>query len=51
MAASSDEVSSSDSESGEQLPTTGAASMMELAAASIISGLGLTTVSRKKKVR
>lgn len=51
VAASSDEVSSSDSESGEQLPTTGAASMMELAAASIISGLGLTTVSRKKKVR
>lgn len=45
------EPSSSAVESEEELPTTGSASMMGLAAASIISGLGLTTVSRKKNVR
>lgn len=45
------ESSSSNEETEEELPTTGAASMLGLAATAIISGLGLTTVSSKRKVR
>lgn len=45
------EASSSNDEAEKELPATGAVSMLGLAATAIISGLGLTTVSSKRKVR
>lgn len=48
---SSAEASNLTEENEEELPTTGASSMLGLAASAIISGLGLTTVSSRRKIR